>query len=378
MNSVYQEFEVLTNSDTNSEVSSKLKELQSILLKHMESSKTIDHSAFLAELFGQAQPTQEHKNQTSNQTPPKKDSSVEHKPHGPLDHAFKILADSMPLAKGYGKAYNTVDKEQRRSLLSNSLFTKTGPQTYVYTDSTYLMECQVIEYDEYDVDTDDPVSLFVKARDRNGSFVFVMDLDTRTINVVVPNQIGPLVRSLNGGLTASEIALIKIMIEHFHLLKLKMLVNMPRGAPYSDMDKIGPSLQTFKNHVLDTFADHFRVDCDFVWYDTIDRYFTDMKNLETMVTTQPCQRDDANRGVMETIERVENAIGMLIDPDYLGMSHFFNEALKESREFLMNQRQKKDLVPDKDMIQAKVHEIETLIRKTCIDYADYCLQNRQM
>lgn len=205
-----------------------------------------------------------------------------------------------------------------------------------------------------------------------------MDLDTRTINVVVPNQIGPLVRSLNGGLTASEIALIKIMIEHFHLLKLKMLVNMPRGAPYSDMDKIGPSLQTFKNHVLDTFADHFRVDCDFVWYDTIDRYFTDMKNLETMVTTQPCQRDDANRGVMETIERVENAIGMLIDPDYLGMSHFFNEALKESREFLMNQRQKKDLVPDKDMIEAKVHEIETLIRKTCIDYADYCLQNRQM
>ena len=102
---------------------------------------------------------------------------------------------------------------------------------------------------------------------------------------------------------------------------------------------------------------------------------TNMQAFETMakafLSFMDTERPSTEHDLVDSMDRVLNAIDMLTDPDYLDVSSFFNASLNESYQFLMDQRREKNL--DKDMIEKKIREIETLIRKTCADYAEFCL-----
>jgi hypothetical protein len=80
---------------------------------------------------------------------------------------------------------------------------------------------------------------------------------------------------------------------------------------------------------------------------------TNMQAFETMAKaflrfvdaekppTQPVEAPDQD--LVDSIDRVLNAIEMLTDPDYLDVSSFFNASLNESYHFLMDQRRENRL-----------------------------------
>lgn len=181
----------------------------------------------------------------------------------------------------------SADSTQRRDMLSMYM-TEIDPGTYVYTDDTYILEARIVDYkDTMDEESrlqatlldDDTVMMCVNMVHKEGSFVIHLDSDTKSFNIMVPNHRAQ--DAVTKGLSTHEMHVIKAFIDRMYLIRVHVLLHLPRGQSHKQTNRLTDALTRFQNILKKDLPDMIKVDTEFVKYDIPYRYFSAMEKLVT-------------------------------------------------------------------------------------------------
>ena len=181
----------------------------------------------------------------------------------------------------------TTNKDQRCKTIHEAVESGTvTPVNGSMSQLSYIDDMYRIIYRIGDTDTEEAPSVCMQARAADGKFIILVDMATHTVNIMVPTPIGATTRALESGLSPLETELIASIVNHIRRTvhphpNVHVLYHSPEIICSTTKQVFSKAFGTFmqqtRNIITSRTGGGVRYLDRNVWYDVVDKYFTEMK-----------------------------------------------------------------------------------------------------